>query len=131
MRGLGDLDLQLGIRDVEPVARLALEPDRDLVAVPGLDVPVHAVVGHVQLPAHEPLREWRPDQSSTSVNGSAHDRWPACSAQNPSRSAAARSYMSGWAFACAANSALGGNTRSSCERLDRASLDGFCWSRAK
>src|SRR5699024_3556300 len=46
----------------------------------------------------------------------------ACSAQNPSRSALARSYMSGWAFALAANSALGGNVRDSVSRFSSAGL---------
>jgi hypothetical protein len=42
--GLADLTLQVGIGDGAGVARLALEVDRDLVAVAGLDVPVDAVV---------------------------------------------------------------------------------------
>ena len=42
---------------VRRVARLALPVERDLLAVPGLDVAVDAVVGDVELAADEPLRE--------------------------------------------------------------------------
>ena len=42
---------------VRRVAGLALPVDRDLLAVAGLDVPVDAVVGDVELAADEPLRE--------------------------------------------------------------------------
>ena len=51
--------LQLGVGDGAGVARLALPVERDLVAVPVLDVPVDAVVGDVQLAADEPLGERR------------------------------------------------------------------------
>jgi hypothetical protein len=53
------LALEVGIGDGAGVARLALEVDRDPVAVAGLDVPVDAVVGRVELAADEPLREGR------------------------------------------------------------------------
>src|SRR4051812_23356218 len=48
------------------------------------------------------------DQSSTSVNGVAHDNRFACSAQNASRSASAASYSAAVALACSANSSEGG-----------------------
>ena len=44
---------------VRRVAGLALEVDGDAVAVAGLDVAVDAVVGDVELPVDEPLRERR------------------------------------------------------------------------
>ncbi len=47
--------LQVGVGDGAAVARLALPVDRHLLAVPGLDVPVDAVVGDVELAADEPL----------------------------------------------------------------------------
>ncbi len=55
--GPGDLVLELGVGDRAAVAGLALEVDRDPVAVPGLDVPVHAVVGDVEFAVGEPLGE--------------------------------------------------------------------------
>ena len=48
---------QLRVGDGAGVARLTLPVVRDLVAVPGLDVAVEAVVRGVELPADEPLRE--------------------------------------------------------------------------
>ena len=65
VRGLADLALQVGVGDGAGVARLALPVDRDLLAVPGLDVPVDAVDGDVELAVGEPLRERRVGQSST------------------------------------------------------------------
>jgi hypothetical protein len=56
---LAHLTLQVGIGDRPGVAGLALPVVGDLGAVPGLDVPVHAVVRDVQLAAHEPLGERR------------------------------------------------------------------------
>ena len=53
------LAVQVGVGDGPGVARLALEVDGDAVAVAGLDVAVHAVVGGVELAAHVPLRERR------------------------------------------------------------------------
>ncbi len=55
----GPLDLvgQLGIGDAALVARLTLPQQCDAVAVAGLDVPVEAVVGDVELAVGEPLRE--------------------------------------------------------------------------
>ena len=55
--GLGDLLLEVRVRDGAGVAPFALEVDGDPVAVAGLDVPVDAVVGDVELAADEPLRE--------------------------------------------------------------------------
>src|SRR4029077_10057410 len=46
----------VGERDLAPIAGLALPVVGDLLAVPGLDVPVDAVVRGVQLPAEIPLR---------------------------------------------------------------------------
>ena len=79
----------------------------DPVAVAGLDVPVDAVVRHVELAADEPLGERRVDQSRICVAR----RWPrsaarACSAQKPSRSASARVVQRRpVTLACAASSA--------------------------
>ena len=42
--GLADLALQVGVGDRAAVAGLTLPVERDLLAVPGLDVPVDAVV---------------------------------------------------------------------------------------
>src|SRR6478672_1117626 len=60
------------------------------------------------------------DQSNTVVNGVAQVSRFACSAQNASVSAAARSYASADRFAFAANPADGGNTRSSVPKLSSA-----------
>ena len=63
--GLAHLGLQLGVGQRAAVAdRLALPVDRDPVAVAGLDMPVDAVVGDVELAADEPLgdRGLRPVQ---------------------------------------------------------------------
>src|SRR6476659_111699 len=57
------------------------------------------------------------DQSNTVVNGVAQVSRFACSAQNAIGSAAARSYASADRFAFAANSADGGNVRSSVPKL--------------
>ena len=59
VRGPADLVLELGVGDRAGVAGLALEVDRDPVAQAVLDVPVDAVVGDVELAAHEPPRERR------------------------------------------------------------------------
>jgi hypothetical protein len=60
LEGVGDADdlgLEIGEGDRPPlVLRLALPVVGDLVAVPGLDVPVDAVVRDVQLAADVPLR---------------------------------------------------------------------------
>src|SRR5699024_10946974 len=58
VRGLGDLTLHLGVRDVAVVITIGGdEVDRHPVTVAGLDVPVHAVVRDVELATHEPLGE--------------------------------------------------------------------------
>ncbi len=57
--GLADAALQLGIRDRLGAALGALEVDGDPLAVAGLDVPVDAVVGDVELAVGEPRRERR------------------------------------------------------------------------
>ena len=54
---LGDVVQELGVGDGAGVAGLALPVVGDLVAPPGVDVPVEAVVGRVQASADEPLRE--------------------------------------------------------------------------
>ena len=54
-----DLVRQLGVGDAAAVAGLALPEERDAVAVASLDVPVEAVVGHVELAVVEPLGEGR------------------------------------------------------------------------
>ena len=56
MRGAGHLALQLGVADRAAVAALALEVQGDLVAAPGVDVPVDAVDGDVECAALEPGR---------------------------------------------------------------------------
>ena len=56
---LADLPQQVTVGVHLPVARLALPDDGGLVAPPVVDVPVDAVVGHVQLAADEPLGEGR------------------------------------------------------------------------
>src|SRR5262249_62074029 len=48
---------ELCVRDRPGVARLALPVVRDLLAVPGGDVAVEAVLADVELPADEPLGE--------------------------------------------------------------------------
>ena len=55
--GLADLAQQVGVGERPRVAGLADPVVGDLVAAAGLDVPVEAVVGDVQLAADEPLRE--------------------------------------------------------------------------
>ena len=58
--GLAHLGQQVGISQRAAVAdRFALPVDGHPVAVAGLDVTVHAVVGHVELAADEPLGERR------------------------------------------------------------------------
>ena len=47
------------VRQHAALPRLALPHERGLVPPRSLEVPVEAVRGHVQLPAHEPLREGR------------------------------------------------------------------------
>src|SRR6478735_956185 len=68
------------------------------------------------------------DQSSTFVNGVDQVSRFACSAQNASGSAAARSYASADRFAFAANCADGGNTRSSVPKLSSATVVVLLWS---
>ena len=51
--------VQVGVGDVLLLAFLAAPVERDAVAVPGLDVAVHAVVGGVDLAVREPLVEGR------------------------------------------------------------------------
>ncbi len=68
------------------------------------------------------------DQSSTWVNGVAQVNRFACSAQNAIGSAAARSYASADRFAFAANSADGGNVRSSVPKLSNPTAPLLCWS---
>ena len=51
--------VQVGVRDRALLALLAGPVERDAVAAAGLDVPVKAVVGHVQLAVGEPLVERR------------------------------------------------------------------------
>ena len=51
--------MQLGVGDRALLALLAGPVKRDAIAVAGLDVPVEAVVGHVQLAVVEPLVERR------------------------------------------------------------------------
>ena len=55
--GLADLAQEVGVGQRPGVARLADPVVGDLVAEAGLDVPVEAVVGDVELAADEPLRE--------------------------------------------------------------------------
>ena len=57
--GLADLGEQIRVRQLPAVAGFALPADRHPIAVAGLDVPVDAVVGDVELAADEPLRERR------------------------------------------------------------------------
>lgn len=57
--GLRHLVLELGVGDGTAVAWLALEVDGDPVPVPGLHMPVDAVVGDVELAVLEPLGERR------------------------------------------------------------------------
>ncbi len=62
------LVVQLGVGDRAGVAGLALPVVGDLVAEPGVEVAVEAVVGDVELPAHEPLGEGQvPDQRLVEV----------------------------------------------------------------
>ena len=70
---LADLVLELGVGDGALIAeRLALPVDGDTVAVAGLDMAVHTVVGDVELAAHEPLR----DRSTRPVEHLAEGRGP-------------------------------------------------------
>lgn len=57
--GLGDLVLELCVGDRATVTRLALEVDGDPLAMARLDMPVDAVVGHVELAVGEPLGKGR------------------------------------------------------------------------
>ena len=59
VRDAFDLVGQLGVGHAALVARLTLPEECDAVAVACLDVPVEAVVGHVELAIREPLRERR------------------------------------------------------------------------
>ena len=54
-----DVAVQVGVGDVALLALLAAPVEGDAVAVAGLDVAVDAVVGDVELAAHEPLGERR------------------------------------------------------------------------
>src|SRR5262245_12261156 len=62
----------------------------------------------LSLPPTNHLANGARDQSSTSMNGVAHDSRRACFAQNASWSSSASRYNSAVAFACWANSAGGG-----------------------
>ena len=64
------------------------------------------------------------DQSSTSLNGVAHEILSACLAQNARRSASASEYTFSFTFAFSASSAGGSNRRSSRIRLERVSFWG-------
>ena len=71
LEGVGEaLDLaeELGVGDLPLLALLAAPVEGDLVAVPGLDVAVEAVVGDVQLAVLEPLVE-RADSSRSGPAG--------------------------------------------------------------
>ncbi|BEK84537.1 hypothetical protein NSK11_contig00092-0024 [Nocardia seriolae] len=57
--GARDLGQQFGIGDGAGIARLALPMDGDLLAAPVQHVPVHTVVGDIQLAVREPLGEGR------------------------------------------------------------------------
>ncbi len=57
VRGLRDLPLQVGEGQRARVARLTDPVVGHLVAEPALHVPIDAVVGDVELPTREPLRE--------------------------------------------------------------------------
>ncbi|MDH6225791.1 hypothetical protein M2169_002761 [Streptomyces sp. MJP52] len=57
--GAGHLVLEFGVRDGAAVAGLALEVDGHPVAVAGLHVTIHAVVGDVERAVLEPLGERR------------------------------------------------------------------------
>ena len=54
---LGHFALQIAIRQVAAIARFAFEPNGHLIAVAVLDMPVDAVIGHIELATHEPTRE--------------------------------------------------------------------------
>src|SRR4029077_17710501 len=56
VRAADHLGEQLRVGNRAAVSRLSFPVERDAVAVSGLDVPVEAVVGDVQLAAEEPLR---------------------------------------------------------------------------
>jgi hypothetical protein len=62
LEGVGELAhfaVELPVRVHPPVARLAFPDQRRLVGSPAIQVPVEAVVGHVELAADEPARERR------------------------------------------------------------------------
>jgi hypothetical protein len=59
VREAADIAVQLLVGERALIARLAFPEDRRLVAVRAGEMPVEAVFGNVELPAHEPLREWR------------------------------------------------------------------------
>ena len=121
VRGLRDLGQQVGVRDRAGVARLALEVDRDLVAVAGLDVPVEAVDRDVEpcrrrTTSRKVPRSSRAPRSTpapTSADGPASPRTragrptPRCRARHPP-------------LAAAANSGAGSKRRSSDSRFSRS-----------
>ena len=122
--GPADLALQLGVGDGAGVAGLALEVDGHPVAVAGLDVPVDAVVRRVELAADEPLGERRvvPVEGAGEVGGPGEVAARPARPRSPRGRRRRRSYRSAVPLACAANSSLGGNLRSSWDRFDRVSF---------
>ena len=109
-----DLLGELGVGERAGVAGLALPVVGDLVAVAGLDVPVQAVVGDVELAADEPLGEGRvgPVEDLVPLLLPGEPRGPA-SPRTPSRSRAASLVGVRPTLACAASSSGGGNDRPS------------------
>ncbi len=104
--GPGDLVLQLRVGDRAAVAGLTLEVDGDTVPVPGLHMPVHAVVRDVQRAVLEPLgeRRVRPVQRLARFLGPGQPAGPA-RPRSRAQSALACSYASAVTLACAARSA--------------------------
>ena len=104
------------------VSWFTLKVDGDFVAVAVVDVAVHAVNSDVQRATDEPLGEWRIAAGPGSVTTRCPIETPRLLV--PERKAIGGCllvYSDSCAFACDANSSLGGNLRFSCSRFDKLS----------
>ena len=117
------LGLEVAVGERPGVAGLADPVVGDLVAEAALDMPVDAVVGDVELPAEEPLRERQVPFEGLSNGVNQLIRSRACFAQNASKSASPRRTGRPVALAWAENSADGGNVRASARRFSISGCD--------
>ena len=116
------LGQQLGVGDDPAVARLALPVEGHLVAPPGLDVAVEAVVGHVELAADEPLGEGQlPLADGVPLLRPVHERRPPGGPRSPGSRPLASSYRKVPATSDASlKPSGGGNVRFSSSRSSMA-----------